>query len=285
VSVTKAKGFAGLALASVVLSGVALAAGSENALAATSGTGTATFTVTGGSLSLASVGTAAFAVTLSSGTVTTAATNLNVGTYADTTGSGAGWNGTLALQQFVNTQAWVPTGTALNSNASGVYTGTTLDANYQVTVSSDGGTTVAVAWTGTESGSGTATKGSAFTVGTKGITITFKSGSTYLTTDSYAIKADVLATSAMVMATGGSCTATGTTATGANIPSMTNTASTVTGGTYNTFGSAIKVITAPAGFGLGTFTCTPKSTLSVDSNTAIPGSYTASAQFTIATGP
>ena len=69
--------------------------------------------------SLASVGTAAFAVTLGSGTVTTAATNLNSGNYADTTGSGAGWNGTLALQQFVNTQAWVPTGTALNANTSG----------------------------------------------------------------------------------------------------------------------------------------------------------------------
>ena len=284
VDVNTRKCIARLGVLGLAATVAALAAFPVRASAA-SATGTDTFTVTGGSLSLASVGTAAFAVTLSSGTVTTAATNLNSGPYADTTGSGAGWNGTVAVQQFVNTGAWVPTGTALNSNASNGYTGTTLDANYAVTVSSDGGTTVAVAWTGTESGSGTATKGSAFNIGTKGISITFKSGSTYLTTDLYSIKADVLATSAMTMAAGGNCTATGTTATGANIPSMTNTSSTVTGGTYNTYGTAVKVITAPAGFGLGTFTCTPKSTLSVDSNTALPGSYTATAQFTIATGP
>jgi hypothetical protein len=279
------KGLSRIAILGAALTAATVAVLPGNAFAATSGTGTATFTVTGGSLGLASVGSAAFAVTLGSGTVTTAATNLNTGTYSDTTGSGAGWNGTLALQQFVNTQAWVPTGTALNANTSATYTGTTNDANYTVTVSSDGGTTVAIAWTGTESGSGTATKGSAFAVGTKGITITFKSGSTYLTSDTYSIKADVLATSAMVMATGGSCTATGTTATGANVPSMTNTSATITGGTWTAFGAAVKVITGPVGFGLGTFTCTPKSTLSVDSNTALPGSYTATAQFTIATGP
>jgi len=279
------RGFARLAIVGTAAAIAALTAFPGRASALTSGTGADTFTVTGGSLGLASVGTAAFAVTLSSGTVTTAATNLNSGNYSDTTGSGAGWNGTIALQQFVNTQAWVPSGTALNSNASNGYTGNTADANYSVTVSSDGGTTVTVAWTGTESGSGTATKGSAFNIGTKGISITFKSGNTYLTTDSYTIKADVLATSAMTMATGGSCVATGTTATGTNIPSMTNTSATVTGGTYVTYGTAVKVITVPVGQGLGTFTCTPKSTLSVDSNTALPGSYTANAQFTIATGP
>jgi hypothetical protein len=279
------RGLAAVAVAGCALTVLNVAVAPSVALALTSGTGGDTFTVTGGSLGLASVGTAAFAVTLSSGTVTTAATNLNSGNYSDTTGSGAGWNGTIALQQFVNTQAWVPTGTALSSTASGGYTGNTVDANYQVAVTSDGGTTVAVTWTGTESGSGTATKGSAFAVGTKGITITFANANTYLASDRYNIKADVLATTAMVMATGGSCVATGTTATGTNIPVMTNTSSTVTGGTYNTYGTAVKIITVPVGQGLGTFTCTPKSTLSVDSNSAIPGSYTASAQFTIATGP
>jgi hypothetical protein len=278
------RGFARVAIVGTAAAIAALTAFPGRASALTSGTGVDTFTVTGGSLGLASVGTAAFAVTLGSGTVTTAATNLNSGNYSDTTGSGAGWNGTIALQQFVNTEAWVATGTALNSNASGGYTGTATDANYTVAVTSDTGT-VAVTWSGTESGSGTATKGSAFAIGTKGITITFKVGSTYLTTDTYSIKADVLATSAMVMATGGSCVATGTTATGTNIPSMTNTSATVTGGTYVTYGAAVKIITVPVGQGLGTFTCTPKSTLSVDSNTALPGSYTANAQFTIATGP
>ncbi len=279
------KGFTRLSVIGATVTLAALTAFPNSALAANSGFGPDTFTVTGGSLGLASVGTAGFAVTLGSGTVTTAATNLNGGNYSDTTGSGAGWNGTIAGQQFVNTQAWVVTGTALQTTASAVYTSTAQLATYTVAVTADGGTTVTVSWTGSESGSGTATKGSAFAIGTRGLTITFAAATTYLTSDRYNIKADVMLTSAMVMAAGGSCTATGTTATGTNIPSMTNTSATVTGGTYNTFGAAVKVITAPVSQGLGTFTCTPKATLSIDSNNSWPGSYIATAQFTIATGP
>ncbi len=273
-------------LAAVVgVAAVACAAGPLRAQAVTQGTGLDTLTVTGGALSVASVGAASFSVTLNSGTVTSAITSLNAGTYADTTGSGAGWNGTIALQQFVNTQTWVVSGTALNANTSAVYSSTTNNAYYSVAVTADGGTTVNVTWSGTESGSGTATKGSAFAIGTKGITITFKSGNTYLTSDSYTIKADVLATSALVMATGGSCVAQGSTASGANLPTMTNTASTITGGTYNTYGSAVKVITAAVNTGLGTFICTPKATISTDSNATWASSYTATAQFSIVTGP
>jgi len=175
------------------------------AQAVTTGTGTDTLTVTGGSLAVASVGSATFTVTLGSGTVTTAATNLNAGTYTDTTGSGAGWNGTLALQQFVDTQPWVAIGTALASNASAAYTATSADAFYSVAVTANAATTVNVTWAGTESGSGTATKGSAFAIGTHGLTITFATGITYLVTDTYSIKADVLSTTALTMAAGGSC--------------------------------------------------------------------------------
>lgn len=274
-----------LAIVGTVLTAATLTTVPTVVSAATSGTGAATFTVTGGSLGLASVGAAAFSVALGSGTVTTAATNLNSGNYSDTTGSGAGWNGTVAVQQFVNTQAWVVSGTALSTTASAGYTGSAQLANYTVAVTADGGTTVNVTWSGTESGSGTATKGSAFAIGTRGLTITFASGNTYLVSDRYTIKADVMLTSAMTMAAGGSCTATGTTATGTNIPTMTNTSATVTGGTYNTFGSAVKVITVPVGQGLGTFTCTPKATLSIDSNNSWPGTYSATAQFSIVSGP
>jgi hypothetical protein len=282
------RGIRNAARVAIITSGLAVAgmASFPGAVsAATTGTGLGTLTVSGGSLGLASVGAAAFSVTLGSGTVTTAATNLNVGTYSDTTGSGTGWNGTLAVQQFVNTQAWVVTGSALQTTASAGYTSTTPVASYTVAVTADGGTTVSISWSGTETGSGTATKASAFAVGTKGLTITFATGTTYLTSDRYNIKADVLATSTMVMAAGGSCTATGTTSTGSNIPAMTNTSSTITGGTYNTFGAAVKVITVPYGEGLGTFTCTPKATLSIDSNNSWPGSYAATAQFTIVSGP
>ena len=255
------------------------------AQAVTTGTGTDTLTVTGGSLAVASVGSATFTVTLGSGTVTTAATNLNAGTYTDTTGSGAGWNGTLALQQFVDTQPWVPIGTALASNASAAYTATSADAFYSVAVTANAATTVNVTWAGTESGSGTATKGSAFAIGTHGLTITFATGITYLVTDTYSIKADVLSTTALTMAAGGSCVVQGTTLSGSNLPTMTNTSSTVTGGTYNTYGAAVKVITAAANAGIGSFVCTPKATISADSNTTLASSYTATAQYSIVTGP
>jgi hypothetical protein len=278
------KGLARLAVLGTAVTLAALSAFPVRAGAA-SANGGATFTVTGGSLGLASVGAAAFSVTLGSGTVTTPATNLNTGNYSDTTGSGAGWNATLAVQQFVNTQAWVPSGTALLTNTSAGYTSGAQLANYTVAVTADGGTTVSISWSGTESGSGIATKGSAFAVGTRGLTITFNGAATYLTSDRYSIKADVMLTSAMTMAPGGSCTATGTTATGTNVPVMSATSGTVTGGTYNTFGSAVKVITVPVGQGLGTFTCTPKATLSIDANNSWPGSYVATAQFSIVSGP
>jgi hypothetical protein len=271
------------AIAGAIAVGCAVSPSSVGAV--TTGTGTDTLTVTAGTLSVASVGTASFAVTLGSGNVTTAATNLNAGTYADSTGSGAGWNGTLALQQFVNTQNWVATGTALTSTAPGVYNAVLANVFYTVAVTADGGTTVGVSWSGTEAGSGTATKGTAFAIGTHGITILFQSGTTFLTSDRYNMKADVLATNALVMAAGGTCVNQGTTTAGTNLPTMTNTSATVTGGTYNTFGTAVKVITAAVNAGLGTFICTPKATITVDSNGTWASAYTATAQYSIVTGP
>ncbi len=272
-------------VAVVGVAAVACAAGPLRAEAGTQGSGLDTLTVTGGSLSVTSVGAATFAVTLGTGTVTTAATSLNAATYADTTGSGAGWNGTLALYRFVNTQPWVPSGTALSTNTSATYTGTANNAYYTVDVTANAATTVNISWSGEESGSGTATKGSAFAVGTLGLTITFASAVTYLTTDSYTIKADVLSTTAMTMATGGACVNQGSTAAGTNLPTMTNTSATITGGTYNTYGAAVKVITAAVNAGVGTFICTPKATISTDSNLTWASSYTANAQYTIVTGP
>lgn len=237
-----------------------------------------------GSISVANVGAnVTFALTLGSGTVTTAASSLNAADWSDTTGGSTGWNGTIALYRFHYTSAWVPGAShALSSNAAGTYTGTVHDANYRVTVTSDGGTTVVIAWTGTESGSGTATKGTPFAVGTNGLTITFLSGTTYVNTDAYTARADVLATTALTLADPGTCVA----GTGAvNPPSWTNNTAVVTGGTSTTFGAAVKILTDATNTGTGAYTCTPKATLSADSNTALAGNYTATAQYTIVSGP
>jgi hypothetical protein len=224
-----------------------------------------------------------FTVTLTSGTVTSAATNLNAADWSDTTGTATGWNGTIAVQQFSYVSPWtVGASHALVSTSAGTYTAATHDANYKVTVTSDGGTTVVVAYTGTESGSGTATKATPFAIGTKGLTINFASGTTYTTTDVYSVRADVLNTNALTMAGAGTCVA----GTGAvNAPTWTNTAAVVTSGTTTAFGTAVKILTDATNTGTGAWTCTPKATLSADANTTLAGSYTATAQFTIVTGP
>lgn len=240
-----------------------------------------------GAISVANVSAnATFTVTLGSCSCTSAATNLNAADWSDTTGTTTGWNGTLAVYQFVHTGTWAAVGAshALSSTAAGAYTGTTHDAAYTVSVTSDGGTTVAVSWTGAESGSGTATKGTAFTVGTKGLTITFASATTYANTDKYISRNDVLATSAMVMAGAGTCATT----TGAvNTPTWVaaGTTATITAGTPTSLGTAVKLLSSTTNTGSGAWTCTPKATLSIDPNTGLAGSYTATAQYTIVSGP
>jgi hypothetical protein len=237
-----------------------------------------------GSISVANVGASAtFAVTLGSCTCTTATTNLNAADWSDTTGTTTGWNGTLAVFQFSHTGAWAAGAShALSTTAAGAYTGTTHDAQYTVAVTSDGGTTVALTYSGAESGSGTATKASAFALGTKGLTITFASGTTYTNTDKYISRNDVLATTALTMAGAGSCVA----GTGAvNAPTWTNTAAVVVGGTPTTLGAATKILTDATNTGSGAWTCTPKATLTIDPNTGLAGSYTATAQYTVVSGP
>jgi hypothetical protein len=242
-------------------------------------------TALAGAISVANVtANVTFTVTLGSCTCASAATNINAADWSDTTGTTTGWNGTLAVYQFVHTGAWAAVGAshALSSTAAGAYTGTTHDATYTVSVTSDGGTTVVLSWAGAETGSGTATKGSAFTVGTKGLTITFASGTTYANTDKYISRNDVLATSALVMAGAGTCVA----GTGAvNAPTWTNTAATITGGTPTSLGTATKFLTSATNTGTGAWTCTPKATLSIDPNTGLAGNYTATAQYTIVSGP
>ena len=238
-----------------------------------------------GAISVANVGAnATFTVTLGSCTCTTAATNLNAADWSDTTGTTTGWNGTLAVQQFRHTGSWAAVGAshALSSTAAGAFTGTTHDATYTVSVTSDGGTTVVLSWAGAEAGSGTATKGTAFAVGTKGLTIIFLSGTTYVNTDKYISRNDVLATSALVFAGAGACVA----GTGAvNAPTWTNTAATITAGTPTTFGTAVKFLTSVTNTGTGAWTCTPKATLTIDPNTGLAGSYTTTAQYTVVSGP
>jgi hypothetical protein len=246
---------------------------------------------TPGALSITVPASTTFPATaLSAGTLTS---GVNAANWADTTGSGAGWNGTLAIQEFhiTGVNAWSPgASSVLNNNNSGQYTGTTTAADYTVTVtaaSAGGTTTVAISWAGEESGSGTATKNTPFAVGALGMTIDFLTGQAYAVTDVYTAQVGNLATSALAAAQATTTIAVvGSTAGGTNLPTATGGTSTVTSGTVSTYsGAPVKIVTAAKLKGKGTFTVTPGVTLTWDPNFTWALPYTASAQYTIASGP
>src|SRR5258708_4824267 len=169
------------------------------ASAATQQAASQTTAFTPGALSITAPAATTFPATAV--TVGTLTAGVNAANWADSTGGGAGWNGTLAVQQFhiTGTNAWSPgLSAALANNNSGQYTGTTSAAAYTVTVTATSlaaSPSVSISWSREETGSGSATKGSAFAVGALGMTITFLSGQAYATTDVYTAQLGTLAPS------------------------------------------------------------------------------------------
>ncbi len=259
--------------------------------AATQQAASQTTAFTPGALSITAPAATTFPATAV--TVGTLTAGVNAANWADSTGGGAGWNGTLAVQQFhiTGTNAWSPgLSAALANNNSGQYTGTTSAAAYTVTVTATSlaaSPSVSISWSGEETGSGSATKGSAFAVGALGMTITFLSGQAYATTDVYTAQVGNLATSALAVASGTTAiTAVGTTKGGSNLPTAAGGTSTVTSGSVSTYSATpVKVVSAAKLAGVGTFTVTPGVTLTWDPNNTWALPYTASAQYTIASGP
>jgi hypothetical protein len=262
------------------------------ASAATTGVGSQTTSFSPGALSITAPASTTFPSTaLSAGTVTSL---VNAAVWGDSTGSGAGWNGTLAIQDFhiTGVSAWTPgASAALANNNSGQYTGTTQAADYTVTVtaaSTGVSTTVAISWSGDETGTGNATKGTPFVMGALGMTIDFASGQAYAVTDVYTAQVGNLAATALAVAQPTTTVATfgGTTTGGTNLPTATGGTSTVTSGTVSTYSATpVKVVTAARFRGKGTFTVTPGVTLIWDPNNTWALPYTASAQYSITSGP
>ncbi len=261
------------------------------ASAATQQAASQTTAFTPGALSITAPAPTTFPATaVSVGTLTA---GVNAANWADSTGGGAGWNGTIAVQQFhiTGTNAWTPgASAALANNNSGQYTGTTSAAGYTVTVtlaSLGASPTVAISWSGEETGSGVATKGTPFAVGALGMTIDFLAGQAYALTDVYTAQVGNLPTTALAVAQGTTTiSAVGTTKTGANLPTAAGGTSTVTSGSVSTYSATpVKVVSAAKLAGVGTFTVTPGVTLTWDPNNTWALPYTASAQYTIASGP
>ena len=264
------------------------------AQAATSGGGTATASITGGSLSVGTIGTMT-ALAPAIGASGTGA--LPSAQWADGTGLGLGWNGTVAISPLSYTGAWVASSgaVALTSTAAGTYSGTDDGKFYTVTVTGvPTATTTPFSWTSdatadSAGGSGTATNGTATTIGTHGIAITFAAATTYVATNSYTVLVGTQAASSMVVntATGATITSTGTTSTAPTYANNTSAiAAGATVGTVNAAG-AVKVIDALVGTGAsgtGYYTAAPGVQLTADTSSWAK-TYSASLTYTIVSGP
>ena len=283
-----------------VVRGLALAGAagfvfSTTALASSTSTSTDSLVLSSGALSISSM--TAFSTTSTVLTAGTLATALNAAAWADTTGTGNGWNGTLALEQFIDQGVWAQTSgtaTSLASTASGAYTGSAGAGSIVVTVTQSGDTTTAtslsISYKDIENGvtttnTASATKGSALAL-MNGITITFASGTAYPQNATYQSHFGILPTTALALnTTDAAVTATGTTQGGSNLPTFVNNSGTVTAGGPATYGTALQFVSAAVNTGLGTFSLNGGGTITWDPNNVWQATYTANAEYNIVTGP
>lgn len=258
------------------------------AYSATSTTGQSTISLTGGTLSIGTVTNQTISGTIGS----TLTGSLPSAAWSDNTGSGSGWNGTIAVSDFTYTGQWSQTsGTtqALGSTNGGSYTGTNDGVYYTVTVAS-GGTSSSTPYSYTSndsgaSGTGSATNGSSTSLGLNGINITFASGTTYGSGDTYTVHAGTQSTTTLALdATVGSITAASGTSSPA--PAFANSGTVVGGGGtgVTSYGTAVKFVSAAVNTGMGTYTIVPGASLSVDGS-SWAASYLGGVQYTIASGP
>ncbi|MHB1599470.1 MAG: hypothetical protein ACYCXY_11430 [Acidimicrobiales bacterium] len=262
----------------LVATAVALVAVLAPAGAAFAATGTSSATTTSGSLSIGTTTPETISVPVAG----TGNGILPSAVWADTTGTGDGWNGTVAVSDLSYTGAWVAQGsaTALTTATSGAFTGTQDGVEYTVTTGTITSGAGSYTWTSTDTttgnptGSGTAVASTANLVGTLGVTIDF--GTQSLTSGYvYVIKAGTQAASAFSL---------DTSATGASIAPVSGT--TVSGGgvASSAYGTAVKFVSAALNTGMGSYTVDPGAQVAADASSWAT-TYTAGVQFSIVTGP
>ncbi len=271
---------------------VAVAAGpTAVALAATPGTGTTSMAATAGSLSIGTTTPETISVPVAG----SATGVLPAATWSDTTGSGTGWNGTVAVSDLTYTGKWTQVGgtaAALGTAGAFSYTGTADGVEYTVTVSTGGSTTFTpYTWTsntktaGNTGGSGTATNGTPATIGTLGVKIDFASGKAYPSGAEYRIKVGTESATAFSLdsAAGSVTKQTGTSSTPPTLVG-TNTLVTGTRATVDQLGSAVKFLSAAQGTGMGTYLVKPGVRIQTDPSTWT-ATYSAKVQYSIVQGP
>jgi hypothetical protein len=277
----------------VAVTGAMLAAGLAPAYADTGTAGTASATITAGSLSVGSIGDMdPLAPTLGG----TASGPLPSAQWSDDTGSAAGWAGTLAISPLSYTGTWAKggTSTALTSTAAGTYSDMQDGVSYKVTVTgTPSGTTTPFSYTsnatGDLSGTGSATNGDVTAVGTKGLKITFNLSVPYTAGDTYTVLAGTQSATGLAVKTDSATAVSlhGTTSTApvyANDETVLAPGSAI--GTVNS-GGAVQVLDAPAltgASGTGYYIAAPGVTITADGNSWAK-TYSANLMYTITTGP
>jgi hypothetical protein len=281
-------------LAVAVMGAIVTAVGTPTpARAATTQSSTENLVLSSGALSVGALTPGSASATVGGGPATGA---LASGTFSDATGTGTGWNGTIAMSLFHYQGLWVQTvgaATALGSTTSANYTAAG-SGYYTVTVTSYAAPTLNFTYAGIESGTGAAaTLGGGTTtsaVGTKGVTIVWGPSSTaYAATMAYTIKVGNLASTALTLADAGAPAAIAATG-GTTSPNaaFTNTTANIAGGSgadpTQTVGAATKFVAAAVNQGMGSYTVSPQASVAFDPSVWAQ-TYVAQVTYTIVSGP
>ena len=258
------------------------------AFANTGGTGAGQANLTGGALAIGYITNNTIPVSL---TTFTGVGLLPTAVWSDATGSGGGWNGTVAVSDFTYTGAWTTTGTALSDASSGAYTGTQDGLVFTVDATGISNGAGSFTWSSTAStnstGSGTAVASIATVLDTQGVSINFGTA-TETPGTLFELQAGTQASSALSLLS--SAVGAGATVEDGSLsapPALVSAEATVSGpstGPAEGYGAAIKFVAAAANTGMGSYTVNPGVSFTADQN-SWAALYTANVEYDIVTGP
>jgi hypothetical protein len=259
------------------------------AFANTGVTGTGQAQLTGGSLAIGAItNNNNISVNLAS---FTGSGLLPTAVWSDATGSGYGWNGTVAVSDFTYTGVWTNTGSPLVDATSGAYTGTQDGVVFTVDATGISNGAGSFTWSSTAStnstGSGTAVASIATVLDTQGVSINFGTA-TETPGTLFELQAGTQASSALSLLS--SAVGAGATVEDGSLsapPALVSAEATVSGpstGPAEGYGAAIKFVAAAANTGMGSYTVNPGVSFTADQN-SWANLYTANVEYSIVTGP
>jgi hypothetical protein len=217
--------------------------------------------------------------------------------WSDATGSGYGWNGTVAVSDFTYTGVWTTTGAPLADATSDAYTGTQNGVVYTVTAGALADGAGSFEWACPECGAGNVSGvGTATTSGdnvlvdgsvSQGVSINFGTLNTESSTV-YQLQAGTQASDALSLLSSadgaGATVADGSLSAPPALVSATTTVSGPSTGPAQGYGAAIKFVAAAANTGMGSYTVNPGVSFTADQN-SWANLYTANVEYSIVTGP